>query len=385
MHHDLITIIGLFAAALVVGVVADRLRIPYIVALLVAALPFSSHASDREFADSFILLLLPPLIFEAALNFEVAVVRRTWRAIAFMAVPAVLLTVAIVGGGLTLLGLMPIVPALLLGAIVAPTDPIAVIATFKRYTVPPELASTVEGESLFNDGVSVVLYGALAIAASTGAALQPLALAGTAVGTSLGGALFGVIAAAAAYAFVRRAADANLHVVATVVVAYGSYLGAEAAHVSGIFAALLAGIAYRWFGRDRTEERVYAAIDGFWSVAAFFANSIVFLVVGLQIEFPRIVHAPRLVLATLLLVVVARLIAVYGGLPFLGLGRARRAWRHVVALAGIRGGISIALAVALPAQTAFRAELIDAVYGVVAITILVQGVALGPIVKRLSL
>lgn len=385
LQNELSGLIGLLAVALVVGVLAARFHVPYIVALLLVGLPFAPLSSEKAFSDSFVLLLIPPLMFEAAWNFDIAVLRRTWRAVSFLAVPGVLITVAIVGAGLTLSGQMTLVPALLLGAIVAPTDPIAVIATFKRYTVPKNLAVTVEGESLFNDGISVVLYGAFAVAATSGAAISPLVLGGSVVGVSLGGALVGIAVALLAYVVVRRDIDPNLHVIATVVIAYGAFLIAEHVHVSGIFAALFGGIAYRRLEEGQQDELVIDRVDGFWAVAAFFANSIVFLVVGLRIEVDRLINHPVLVLSTLGLVIAARLIAVYGFLPFLGIGRTRRAWHHVVALAGIRGGISIALALALPLDTPFRAEIVDAVYGVVAATVLVQGFALGPVVARLKL
>jgi CPA1 family monovalent cation:H+ antiporter len=383
VHAAVLSVIAILGVALVVGIAAERLRIPYIVALLVVTLPISPVQSDERFVEAFLIVLLPTLIFEAAWNFDVSELFRTWRAVAFMAVPGVLITVAAVGGGLTLLGLMPLLPALLLGAIVAPTDPIAVIATFRRLRVPDKLAVTVEGESLFNDGVAVVLYAALAAAAATGNAIAPLALTGSVIGVAFGGAVMGIAVAAAAYFVVRWTVDRDLHVIGSLLVAYGAYLAGEALHVSGIFAALCGGIAYRWFERKRNDDAIVEHVQTFWSIAAFFANTVVFLIVGARIELGRIVAHPLLLLATLVLVILARLVVVYGALPFLGVPQ--RAWQHVVALSGIRGGISIALALSLPHTLPFRDDIVDAVYGVVAITILTQGVMLGPIMRRLPL
>jgi CPA1 family monovalent cation:H+ antiporter len=383
VHTAVLSVIVILGVALVVGVVAERLRIPYIVALLVITLPAAPLQSDENFVAAFLIVLLPTLIFEAAWNLNIAELLRTWRAVAFMAVPGVLVTVAVVGGGLALTGLMPLLPALLLGAIVAPTDPIAVIATFRRLRVPDELAVTVEGESLFNDGVAVVLYAALAVAAGNGSAIVPLTLVGSVLGVALGGAAIGIAVAAAAYFIVRWTVDGDLHVIGSLLVAYGAYLAAEALHESGIFAALCGGIAYRWFERRRNDDAIVQHVQTFWSIAAFFANTVVFLIVGARIELGHIVAHPLLVLATLVLVVAARLAIVYGALPFLGVPQ--RAWQHVVALSGIRGGISIALALSLPHALPFRDNIVDAVYGVVAVTILTQGVMLGPIMRRLPL
>jgi CPA1 family monovalent cation:H+ antiporter len=383
VHAILLAVIAILGVALVVGVAAEKLHIPYIVALLVVTLPLPPLLSDEHFAEAFLLVLLPTLIFEAAWNLNVHELLIVWRPVAFMAVPGVLISVAAVGIGLALTGLMPLLPALLLGAIVAPTDPIAVIATFRRLSVPADLAVTVEGESLFNDGVAVVLYGAFAIALSTGHPIAPVSLTGSVIAVALGGAAIGVITAGIAFLLVRWSIDKDLHVIGSILIAYGAYLGAETLHVSGIFAALCGGIAYRYFERRHHDEPVVQHVQTFWSIAAFFANTIVFMIVGARIEVWRIFNHPLVLIATIVLVVGSRLAMVYGVLPFLGVPQ--RAWQHVVALSGIRGGISIALALSLPKDIAARDDIIEAVYGVVAITILTQGLTLAPIMKRLRL
>jgi monovalent cation:H+ antiporter, CPA1 family len=383
VHAGILAVIAVLGVALIVGVAAERLRVPYIVALLIATLPFSLPQSDEDVAAAFLLLLLPTLVFEAAWNLDVAELWKVWREVAFMAVPGVLVTVAAVGGGLALSGLMPLLPALLLGAIVAPTDPIAVIATFRRLRVPARLSATVEGEALFNDGVAVVLYAAFAAALAGDGAIRPLALTGTVVLVAVGGAAVGVACAGVASVIVRWTIDRDLHVIGSVLVAYGGYLAADALHVSGVFAALSGGIAFRWFERRRSTEAIVEHVDTFWSIAAFFANTLVFMLVGARIEVWRIALHPAVIVGTLVLVIAARAVLVYGGLPFLGMPQ--RAWQHVVALAGIRGGISLALALSLPESVPYRDQILAAVYGVVAITILVQGLLLAPIMRRLPL
>jgi CPA1 family monovalent cation:H+ antiporter len=383
LHAGVLIAIAVLGVALVVGVAAERLRVPYILALLIVTLPLPPLQSDEHFAEAFLVVLLPTLIFEAAWNLNVADLLRAWRPIAWMAVPGVLVTVAAVGGGLALTGLLPILPALLLGAIVAPTDPIAVIATFRRLAVPHELAVTVEGESLFNDGVAVVLYAALAAALEHGTPIHPLALTWSVIAVSFGGAAVGVAVAAVAYVLVRWTVDRDLHVIGSLLVAYGAYMGAESVQLSGIFAALCGGIAYRWFEQKRNDDAIVEHVDSFWSIAAFFANTLVFMLVGARIEVGHIVQHPLIICAMLVLVAAARAAVVYGALPFLGVRK--RAWQHVIALSGIRGGISLALALSLPHAFPFRDDIVDAVYGVVAITILVQGLALAPVMRRLAL
>ncbi len=383
VHAGVLTAIAILGVALVVGVAAERLRIPYIVALFIVTLPLPPLQSDERFAEAFLVVLLPTLIFDAAWNLNLAELRSAWRAIAWMAVPGVLITIAAVGGGLALLGILPLVPALLLGAIVAPTDPIAVIATFKRLQVPPQLAATVEGESLFNDGVAVVMYAALAVALEHGTPIAPLSLGWNVVAVSVGGAAIGIAVAGIAYVIVRWTVDRDLHVIGSLLVAYGAYLGAEQIHESGIFAALCGGIAYRWFEHRNNDDAIVEHVHTFWTIAAFFANTIVFMLVGARIEIAHVIEHPLIVFGTVALVLLARLALVYGALPFLGVPQ--RAWQHVIALSGIRGGISLALALSLPHELPFRGDIVDAVYGVVGVTILVQGLALAPIMRRLRL
>ncbi len=383
VEAGVVAAVVVLSAALVIGVIAERLRLPYIVALLLVSLPVAPFGSEEDFVHSFLLLLLPALIFEAAWNFHARGLRTAWPAVLFLAAPGVVVTIGVVAGGLSLAHLMPLMPALLLGAIVAPTDPVAVIATFKQLKVPQRLAVTIEGESLFNDGVGVVIYGALAVAVAQGTsvAVGPLTL--NVVVVSLGGVVVGALLAAIVALIARFAVDPELPVIGTVISAYGAYVIAEHIHVSGIFAALIAGITFRLFanrfGRDDTTD----VVDSFWSIASFFANTIVFLIVGARIEIGRIVAEPALVLSTIALVLLGRVAVVYGVLPFLGLRS--RAWQHVVMISGIRGGVSIALALALPHGTPYRDAIIDAVYGVVAATILIQGTALKPVLMRLNL
>jgi Na+:H+ antiporter len=249
--------------------------------------------------------------------------------------------------------------------------------------VPTGLAVIVEGESLFNDGVAVVLYGAFALAVAQGSRIEPLALTWDVAYVALGGIAIGIVVAAVAYVVVRWSTDRDLHVIGSVLVAYGAYQAAEGVHESGIFASLCGGVAYRWFEHLRNDDAIVEHVHTFWSIAAFFANTVVFLIVGARIEVWRVAEHPLVVVVTLALVIGSRLALVYGCLPFLGVPQ--RAWQHVIALSGIRGGISLALALSLPHSIAFRDVIIDLVYGVVALTILTQGLMLGPVMRRLSL
>ncbi len=381
------SVIGLLAAALLLGLIAERLRLPYIVVLTVASVPLYVPGLRLAFGPALLVLFLPALVFEAAWNLDHRALARTWRAIALLAIPGVVVTAGVVGLGLMLARQLPLPSALLLGVILAATDPVAVIATFRRLATPLDLSTIVEAESLFNDGTAVVLY-SLAVAAFGSAGTAPgvtPSILLTSAGSAAGGLAVGACVAFFAGRAMRIATDPLLQIVATIVAAYGAYLAADALHVSGIFATIGTGIALRAGERVSRSDIDGVEIDRFWSVAAFIANSLLFLVVGLRIEVPRIWHEPALVLSTLGLLVAARLVLAYTVLPLARVRGAQPAWRHVIALAGIRGALSLALALGLPPTVPMRAQIVDAVFAVVAATLIVQGIAIGPLIARMRL
>jgi CPA1 family monovalent cation:H+ antiporter len=206
-----------------------------------------------------------------------------------------------------------------------------------------------------------------------------------AVIATLGGAALGFLGAFAIALLLRGTQDIMLHVVASVVAAYGVYLTAEHLHASGIFAVLTAGIALRAFEHFPHEEQTQIEVDRFWSVLAFFANSLVFLLLGLRIDVARIFHEPYLIFSTLLLVAIARVVLSYGLLRFTLASKQRTHWQHVISIAGMRGALSLALAVLLPDTMPYRAVIIDAVFAVVTTTLVVQGLSIAPILRRLTL
>ena len=379
-----ITIVALLSAALVVSVIAERVGVPYVVALLLIAGPVQIPNTENHFGPALIFVFLPALIFEAAWNVNAASLRRNWLAVSVLAIPGVIVTAFLVAGGLALVGLLPFLPALLLGTILAATDPIAVIAVFRRLDVPLELATIVEGESLFNDGAAIVLYGVVVeLLTGARAAPTPLGIAWTAISVAAFGALIGLVVAAVVARLLRGIADAQLQVVGTIVAAFGSYLLADEFHFSGIFAAVVAGIALRAFPRFPSRD-ASIDVDRFWSVVSFLANAFVFTLMGLRIEFARILEEPLLVLLTLGLVTLARLLLAYVALP-LATKNLARGWRPVIAISGMRGALSVALVIGLPEDIPYRHQLVDTVFGVVFVTLVAQGLGVGPLISRLKL
>jgi monovalent cation:H+ antiporter, CPA1 family len=327
-------------------------------------------------------VFLPALLFEAAWNLHFGAMRRQWAAIVTLAAPGVVLTAAIVAGALSVVR-VPFGAALLTGAILSATDPIAVVAVFRRLRVPRTLATIVECESLFNDAVAVALYRGVLVALGLGAvsagalALVTLeTLAGAAGGVVLGIAVAFVIARA-----LRGSIRARTQIVATVLCAYGTYFAADYLHLSGIFATIAFGIALRYYERSWITLRIAGDVNRFWDLAALLANAMVFFMVGAGLAIGRLFAEPAFAVAAIVGVAVAR--AAVGGL--LLLWPYPREWIDVVRVAGIRGALSLALALAIPPSVAFREAIIDATFAVSLATLAVGSFALVPTVRRAAL
>ncbi len=384
MHDGVAVFVALLAFALLVALVSERLRFPYPIALVVVGtIATQIHPIPEPFPYSAGLLglFLPALVFEAAWNIDVHALRRRALAIGVLAVPGVLATTAIVAGLVTAAGVFPFALALVLGAIVSATDPIATIAVFRRLSVPPDLQAIVEGESLANDGVAVALVAA-ALPFAQGASGGPAATAiASAIASVCGGVLIGAAAAALLALLVRDRGESTVHVVASILVAYGSYLVADAFGLSGIFAAGAAGITWRIVVPTARGATIDRDVDVFWASVAFLANAFIFLQMGLTLRVDRIAHEPVLAVVAVGAVVLARIVLVFGTLPWLVNGR--RGWTTTVALSGMRGALSLALVLTLPNAFPMRAQLVDAVFAVVLVTLVVQGTALEPVLSRL--
>jgi CPA1 family monovalent cation:H+ antiporter len=373
-------LVGLLGVAVLVALVAERLRVPSAVALVAfgagtaaihpVALPF-------HFGDALLFIFLPPLIFEAAWAIDPAALRRTAARIALLALPGVVLVAGTIGFGIAFSGQLPLASAIVLGAIVSATDPVSVLAIFRRLHVPVDLATIVEGEAIANDGVAIVLYAAAVTFASGGVASSLPAATLHAVLAIAGGCAIG-IACAFVVAFVMgRTRSGPLEIAATVVLAFLAYLLADALHCSGVFATAAAGLALRAFARIAPVTDNPDGVDTFWSTIAFIVNAMVFLATGLVLQIGRIADHPLLVAVAIAAVVASRVILA-------ALVIRPMTWRVTVVLAGIRGGLSLALALALPATLPYRAEIVDAVFAVVLFTLIVQGIALEPLLMRLG-
>ncbi len=374
--------VALLAAAVVVALVTRRIRVPYTVGLVLLGLAVGivRPGGGPTITPALVLaVLLPGLIFEAAFRIDPAVLRPSLIAVLFLAAPGVLVVAVIVAVVLEATTGLGFPSAFLVGAMVAATDPAAVIATFKRLRAPERLATAVEAESLLNDGTGIVIF-TIALAAISGSvapAEGALRFVLVVVGSTILGGLAGFVAT-------RLLTISNDHLVEltiSLVLAYGAYLVADAFGGSGVIATTAAGITLGGYGRRHgLSSRAAESIDLVWEFIAFLLTALIFLLIGLAIDVEVLLADLGPIAWTVLAILLARAFVVYVLLGGAGLIAARGresvvplGWLHVLFWAGLRGAVSVALVLSLPDDLPNRGLIQSVVFGVVLFTLLVQG------------
>ena len=388
------------------AVILRRIRFPYtiglvVVGLLLALVPEDLHALEalRHFRltpDVVLYVFVPTLIFPAAVRLDPRLLRRNLTPVLLLACPGVLLSAALVGGAMGAVTPLSWDAAVLFGALIAATDPIAVVALFKEMKVPARLAVLVEGESLLNDAVAVVLFSVVLAMAGSGGAGAAAILRGAAEFLLVSAGGLGVGAAlAVVYAGVARLdqSDPLVEIALSVVLAYSAFVVAHHyLHLSGIMAVVGAGLVGGALRRRRLEAGTRASLEHYWSYAEFVANSCVFLYLGMRGHpfLQRLADggAPaRLYIAAAILVVfVARLVAVAG---LVGLSNRVASiepigwWQQAIIVwgGGLRGALPLVMALSLPLDFPQRPLIVDMTAGVVLFTLLVQGTTVGRLIR----
>ena len=384
---------------MLVAVVAGRLGIPASVGLVLVGLAVAIVGPDvgLPIAPSLLLaIVLPGLVFEAAFRTDFAVLRPSAAAVLALAVPGVVVVAAIVALVLDVTTDLSLTEGFLVGAMVAATDPAAVLSTFRRMPVEPRLATTVEMESLVNDGTGIVLF-ALALEILDGHA----SLGGSVVAFVVevaGAALIGVIAGWLTARLIRRVDDHLAELTITALLAYGTYLVADALGLSGVIATLVAAGTFGAVARPFLSARAVEAIDVVGELVAFLLTAGVFLLVGLSIAPDALVVAAGAIGWGIAAVLVARAVVVYGligggttvvrriarsrGRALVWAGAIPPAWLHVLFWAGLRGAVSVALALSLPSNLPNRDLISGITFGIVLFTLVVQGSTAAWLVRR---
>jgi CPA1 family monovalent cation:H+ antiporter len=382
-------IMELLLIASIVAIVVRRLKVPYTVALVIVGLLLTSQSPLQvELTPELILtLFVPPLVFEAAFHLNFQELRRKVVPILILAVPGVILTMLLVGGIVSWGVGLAIPTALVFGVLIAATDPVAVVSIFRTLGVPKRLSVLIEGESLLNDGTALVLFNLMLLVAATGSFdLGSSIIAFLRI--SLGGLIVGLVAGWAISRLIANIDDYLIETTLTTVLAFGSYLIAEQLHFSGVLAVVAAGLINGNLGPRGMSPATRIVLFNFWEYVAFLTNSMVFLLIGLEVDIPSLLNAWHPIVWAIGGVLLARVIVVYG-LSLLS----RRfgepvslRWQHVLAWGGLRGALSLALALSLPISFGpERALLLTMAFGVVLFSLLVQATTIRPLVRFLGI
>ncbi len=385
LFEEIIVILLLIAS--VVAVIARRLRVPYTVGLVIIGLAITLlNPQHVQFAPQIIMLLLvPPLVFEAAFHIRMDDLRHDFWLILLLAVPGVILTTLLVGWLVSWGTGLALQAALVFGALIAATDPVAVVALFRRLGAPRRLQVLLESESLLNDGTAIVTFGLMITAAQQGSFDLRQSISQF-VTISGGGVIVGLILGVSISQFTKRIDDPLVETTLTTALAFGSYLLAETLHVSGVLAVVAAGIVSGNTSRETMSASTRLVVYNFWEYAAFIANSFIFLLIGLTIDLNILVENWQAIAWAIFAALVARIVSTYGFSIFTHELPVK--WKHVLFWGGLRGAITLALALSLPEEGIFTAErgrLQAMAFGVVLFTLLVQGVSMDWLVKKLKL
>jgi len=389
MPLNIETAIQLLLVALGVALVTKYTRRPYTIALVIWGLILGLLQliePVRLSKELVLTLFLPPLLFEGALHIRSQVLRRRAGPVLGLALGGTLLTALVVGAATHWLLGFDWLTGLLLGAIVAPTDPVSVLATFRAARVDRDLSTIVESESLFNDGIAVVLY-VLLLEALGGAPLDPLHGLGNFALVTAGGVALGLGLGMLAGRLLERLEDHLVQVMLTLVLVYGAFLLAEHLHLSGVLAVAVAGLAVGNQGLRSAPLASRERVTLFWEIVTFLVNSVVFLLIGFELRPDRLVGDLLAIGLAFAVLMATRAAIVYGlgALVHWRRGDLPWRWRHVILWGGLRGAVPVALALGLPTGLAGRDTLVALVFGVVLLSLLGQGLTMPALLRRLGL
>jgi len=370
----------------VVAMLTRRLRLPYSVGLvaagiILAILPFAPKVSLTK--ELIFTALLPPLLFEAAFYIHWEQLRRDFSVIVLLATLGVLVSACVTTIGMHYLARWQWLSALAFGVLIAATDPVSVIATFKEARAHGRLLVLIEAESLLNDGTAAVAFGVV-IALASGQQLTSFEIIATLLKTIGGGILCGVAVAFVALLLAGRTDDHLVQITFTTVAAYGSFLLAEHFGLSGVLATITAGLVIRNIKSLGTiSDRGKEAVQVFWEYIAFVANSLVFLLIGMHGTDQHFVELWFPAVIAIVLVTLGRAVAIYPCCLVFSRSslRVTTNHQHVLFWGGLRGAVALALALGLPPEVPQRQEIVTVSFAVVAFSVFVQGLTIKPLLR----
>jgi CPA1 family monovalent cation:H+ antiporter len=378
----------LLLIAAVVAMVARRLHVPYSVGLVFAGIGLAllPYAPDIALTKQLVFTaFLPPLIFEAAFQLRWQELRRDLAPVLMFATIGVLLSAAATTIGMHYLAHWTWTSAAVFGVLIAATDPVSVIATFREAKVHGRVRLLVEAESLFNDATAAVAF-ALVLVFASGQSIGGLRITSTLVIMVAGSIVCGALVAGLVLLLIGATDDHLVEITFTTVAAFGSFLLAEHFHLSGVLATLITGLIIGNIGHLAISAKSREAVEGFWDYAAFVANSLIFLLIGMRLANQNYKFVLWPALLAVLIVTLGRALAIYPLCLTFARSRLRISLphQHILFWGGLRGALALALALGLPPEIPGREAIITVAFAVVAFSIFVQGLTIKPLMRRLG-
>jgi len=378
----------LFIAA-IVAMTARLLKIPYTIALVLAGIALAISPLQPEINLSKELLFtvfLPPLIYEAALYIRWDELRHDFPVILSFATVGVLLSAGITAIGMHFLAKWGWESAILFGVLIAATDPVSVIATFKEAGVHGRLRLLVEAESLFNDSTAAVAF-VIAMAFATGGQVTLFGTLQTLLAMVFGGILCGLLVGGGILLIAGRTDDHLVEITLTTIAAYGSFLLAEHFHLSGVLATLTAGLLTGNIGSlGSISDKGRDAVESFWEYIAFVVNSLIFILIGIREAHQDFFSLLIPILIAIILVILGRAVAIYPISILFSRSalQIKKSHQNILFWGGLRGALALALALGLPPEIPQRDEIVTVAFGVVGFSVIVQGLTITPLLRKFN-
>jgi monovalent cation:H+ antiporter, CPA1 family len=405
----IMTLILLFLIASCSGIFLKKIKFPYTIGLVVIGILFAvvvenvqalKIAEDITLSHDIILyILLPTLIFEAAVNIDSRLLVKNLLPVCALAIPGLVISTLIVGVFMNALTPLNIGVAMLFGALISATDPVAVIALFKEIGAPKRLTMLVDGESLFNDATAIVAFNIIMGILVSGVVLNLKTVGAASLSflfVFVGGLIVGIVIGFIITRLINLAKrDPLIQVALSTITAYTAFIVADHyMEVSGVMSTLGAGLVVSWYGSTRFSKDVKEYMEQFWEFASFAANSFIFLLLGVT-EWRLLIghgHTPNLLyylIITIIIVIIARMIVVYGLTPLLKLlpkyEKIDIKYQTVIFWGGLRGAVPLALVLSLDPGFESQRMITEFTLGIVLFTLLIQGTTTKPLMNFFKL
>lgn len=402
-HNTLISIVILLFIAIVVSIAVRRIKLPYSIGLVIAGfgLGYTKLFPSLSIDPAIIIyVFLPALLFDSAFNASITNLKQHWKVIFSLAIPGTIISILVVGAMTHYVIDIPWMSSLLFAALIVPTDTISILAIFKELKMPAKLTTLVEGESLFNDGAAIIFFKlilSLILAEDYRLAdVNYINFSLTLILSYAGGFALGLAGGYGAGWVMKKVKDHLVEIMFTVMVIYGIFLLADELTVSSIVAVVTTSLMLGTFRQKMAiSATTQIALSSFWSFAAFTLNSVLFIIIGLQVNFNSLLDNIGIILIALIAVNIGRVVFIY---PFsllvniIGKRKMKELpdeipfkWQHVLVLGNLKGSLSMALVISLPDSLIYKEQLTMLTFGIVFFSLVIQGTTLRPILKLFKL